>query len=133
MYLQSSPYHILFPCVKVLKIHLIDHSANDFLQNLDAIFCKQIEELWWLTAYNDSNDRDMTNILAKFESLKSLHWAQSSGTWDLDQLYSVCPNLVKTEILPNDNNVSINSIQFIQSTTPKNPFPFEHNSFENNL
>lgn len=89
---QVSHYPDLFPYLKTLKIHLEQHSANDYLRNLDAKFCKQIEELW-LKAKGASEKEDMTNVLAKFENLKSLHLAPSTLKLDADHLFSVCRNL----------------------------------------
>lgn len=72
----------------------MQHSANDFLRNLEANFCEQIEELW-LNTKEDAEDPDMTDVLAKFVNLKSLHLARSSMKCDLNHLFEVCPNLTE--------------------------------------
>lgn len=66
-----------FPNLKILKIHLEQRNAIDLLENLEANFCKQIEELW-LNTKNVAEDlelklaRDMASILAEFENLSAL-------------------------------------------------------------
>lgn len=70
--LQVSCYRTLFPHLKILQIHLEQHSANDFLRNLDEKFCEQIWMLW-LKTKSDADDADMTNTYAKFRNLGSLH------------------------------------------------------------
>lgn len=89
--------------MKSLKIHLEKHSANEYLRNLDAKFCKQIEELW-LKAKGASENGDMTHVLAKFENLKSLHLAPSSIKFEADHLFSVCRSLNEIKRIPSGNS-----------------------------
>lgn len=102
MFQQISRYSGLFPELISLKIHLEQHSANEFLRNLGSNFCTQIENLW-LNAKDNSENEDMTSVLAKFENLKSLHLTQSSIKFDADHLFSVCRNLKKIKLVPSAN------------------------------
>lgn len=95
MNLQFAEYHTRFPRLKILKIHLEHHCANEFLRSLDGIFCEQIEELWLNTK---SGDEDMTDVLAKFVNLKSLHLAPTSINYDR-RLSKVCRNLKEIKFI----------------------------------
>lgn len=56
-----------------------------FIRNLEAVFCEE-DELR-LNTKSNAEDPDMTNILAKFENLKSLHLALSSIKFDKNQAH----------------------------------------------
>lgn len=100
--LQVPRYSHNFLNLKTLKIHLEQHSANDFLRSLEASFCEQIEELW-LNTKTDAENSDMTNDLAKFGNLKSLHLATSSIKLDLNHLFAVCKNLTEIKRIHDPN------------------------------
>lgn len=93
-----------FPCLKMLKIQLGNHSAIDFLQNLDKSVCSNIEELWLNTKDISENQgleqgAYMMAALAKFENLKSLRMASSFGELNTKQLFLVCPKLNNLQVL----------------------------------
>lgn len=75
------------------------HLAIDLLQSLDVNFCKQIKELRLNTIdYEDQaleHGIDATDVLAKFENLKSLYFDPSFANFNADHLFSVCRNLKK--------------------------------------
>lgn len=95
MNLQVTRYPMFLPSLKILKIHLEQHDAIDFLRNLDEKFCKKIEELS-LNVHNDqklNHANEITSILSKFESLKSLNLSTTSADFDAKCLFSICQKL----------------------------------------
>lgn len=90
-----------FEYLKIIRIHLAEHTAFDLLRNLDPIVCKQITELWLNTknvARDDEpiHENDMTSILTKFGNLESLHLSTSLiAIVNLNHLFSVFQKLKK--------------------------------------
>lgn len=71
-------YGAFFPKLKKIKIQLENHTAIDFLRNLDPDFCARLKELAIQTKMVDEHEKikygnEMTRCLSKFKSLKSLH------------------------------------------------------------
>ena len=95
----------MFPDLKILKIHLEQNNAIDFLRNLAADFCNQIEELWIDTNAMPEDqgqqlENDMNDTLAKFKNMKSLHFNPVFlSSFNMNHLCSECKNLLEIKIL----------------------------------
>lgn len=71
------------------KINLENHTAIEFLRQLNPKFCAQIKELWidakGVEQHEKADyDNELTNLLNKFTNLKSLHLNKSC----VERLYS---------------------------------------------
>ena len=94
----------MFPDLRILKIHLEHQNAIDFLRNLGADFCDQIEELSidTNTVPDDQEqpvENDIGRILAKFKSLTSLHLSPVILASFDGKYLSACQNLLEIKIL----------------------------------
>lgn len=91
-------FNAFFPHLSTLDIHLENHTAIDFLRNLNPDFCLKITKLRLNTKMVNEDEEteygnEMGQILGKFENLKSLHLIQPCVNLDLRHLFSVCKRL----------------------------------------
>ena len=95
----------MFLNLKILKIHLEHQNAIDFLRNFGLDFCDQIEELSVDTntvpdGQEQPFENDMGHILAKFNSLKTLHLSPVFfPNFDAKYLLLESQNLLEIKIL----------------------------------